>query len=182
MADLHSLAVELPDGIDVVGLHGLVCGLACGEPGMDLEMRLRTLVDLLARELEPSALEAAELAAEGTLGRFVAAAEAELDAADLGFMPLLPDDDEALGDRLQALSDWCGGFLAGFDAVADAGEQSDEVRETLEDIGQLAKVDPGSGDHGREQDFAEVVEYLRVAIVLLHGGPGLSDPGSDDIH
>jgi uncharacterized protein len=182
MADLHSLAVELPDGIDVVILHGLVCGLACAQPGADPELRVRTLIDLLARELVPSAVEAAERAAEGPLARFVAAAEAELDAADLHFMPLLPDDDEALGDRLQALSDWCRGFLAGFDAVTDASEQSDEVREALDDIGQLAEIDPGSGDDAHELEFVEVVEYLRVAVVLLRGEPGFSALGSDDIY
>jgi uncharacterized protein len=172
MADLHSLAVELPDGVDAVELHGAICGIVCADPAGDLDARRRTLVDLLGSDAEGLGLPHDDLGLEidDPLARFIVGSAAVLDAADLSFAPLLPDDDERLDHRLTALGEWCAGFLAGYRALAEPDELPADAREALDDIAELAEIEPDLDETAEgEADFTEVVEYLRVAVLLLRG-------------
>jgi uncharacterized protein len=181
VGDLESLAVELPDGVDVAELHGMICGLVCGEPDGATDVRLRAILDLLDSDLLGIAGgEDVGLQIDSPVARFMAAAEADLQATDMSFAPLLPGDDEALTHRLQALADWCAGFLVAFGAVSDPQVQSQEALEALEDIARFAEADPDSGVAGHETDFVEIVEYLRVAVMLLLESAGESPEADAD--
>ena len=95
----------------------------------------------------------------------------ELERSDLGFQLLLPDDDFPLEKRLAALAQWVQGFLAG---LAGAGVTNDQVKgdvkETLEDLLNIAYIDKMDidGDDSAEKDYAEISEYVRMAVLLLH--------------
>jgi uncharacterized protein len=176
VADMQSLAIDLPAGIDASELHGLTCGLYCGDPTGELESQWRALVELLGQESQRdvSVLDEPTPDAADPLAQFVRAARDGLDAADLGFEPLLPDDDAHLRDRIDALALWCRGFVAGFNAVQAPDDLAADAREALDDIAALAEIDSeASGtDAAAERDFAEVAEYLRVAVLVLRGaGP-----------
>lgn len=184
MADLNSLAVTLPDGIDVAELHGLVCGLACADPAGDPEVRQRILWDLLGDV--PGAEEPGGFAGDemplSPVAQFAALAEDELADEHLAFMPLLPDDDEALEHRLAALAEWCSGFLAGYGAIADAGDMPPDVTEALTDIARIAEVDPAAAGSGSESDFVQVLEYLKVAVLVLRSTETGATGPPDDFH
>jgi uncharacterized protein YgfB (UPF0149 family) len=103
---------------------------------------------------------------------------------DFIFHPLLPDDDEEIALRTAALASWCEGFLAGFAyrvAALDApgGLQSGEIGEVLRDIAAMAQAEAGDYDdeEDAENNFSELVEYLRVAVmnVFLDCGAGGAD-------
>lgn len=99
----------------------------------------------------------------------------ELNRIDLGFQLLLPDDDYPIEQRLDAIAQWTQGFLAG---LASAGVQDKqiqgEVKETIADLIQIAQIDGGEigsdEEAGKEaeRDYAEIVEYVRMAVLLLH--------------
>ena len=97
------------------------------------------------------------------------ASAAQLDDTDFGFQLLLPDDSVPVAERAGAMFDWCRAFLGGFGlAVADR-KLSEEGEEALADIANLAAarvddVDP----EGDEESLAEIEEYLRMAVLLLH--------------
>lgn len=106
---------------------------------------------------------------------------------DLGFEPLLPDDDDELEGRVQALARWCAGFLYGIasqqgeSGELDMSQLSAEVREVVNDLSQLSRAGLTAEDddaEGAEADYAELVEYVRVGVQMIfmefrpaHKGP-----------
>lgn len=96
--------------------------------------------------------------------------------ADMGFAPLLPDDEVALATRVQALARWCAGFLYGLASQAGDGEDfdlsrlTDEAGEVVRDLTELSRVgltDEDSQGEAAEVDYAELVEYLRVGVQMI---------------
>ena len=76
-----------------------------------------------------------------------------------------------LHERSDALSDWCTGFLFGLGlAGKDVTEVlSDDAREVVADLTEFTRLDTEeeSGE-GAEKAFAEIVEYLRVGVLLIY--------------
>lgn len=95
---------------------------------------------------------------------------------DMGFMPLLPDDETGLQARVHALARWCSGFLYGLasregDAEAfELSQLSSEVGEVVKDLTELSRVgltDEDSDFEAAETDYAELVEYVRVGVQMI---------------
>ncbi|NVK44325.1 MAG: UPF0149 family protein [Oceanospirillaceae bacterium] len=145
-------------------LHGMLCGCLCAgarpDPAAWLQLASERL-DIDAFSQESSKVGMLELYNQ---------ALAQLEATDLGFEPLLPDDDHLLAQRAGALGVWCQGFLGGFGQL---GKQTDaslstEAREVLSDLGQIAQIaaeDEDSDDN--EADLMEIQEYVRMAALML---------------
>ena len=91
------------------------------------------------------------------------------------FEPLLPDDSDSASSRAAALAHWCEGFLHGL-VSADHGEAlrqrlaSDPLADIIRDMLQLtrAAVDESSDEETTEAAYAEIVEYVRVAVQLTY--------------
>jgi hypothetical protein len=87
------------------------------------------------------------------------------------FEPLLPDDDQPLAERVDALAEWCQGFLYGLSlAGVAATDGSAEVKEVVDDFAQLGRAGL-SADGDPEEDetaYADLVEYVRVGAQLVH--------------
>jgi hypothetical protein len=91
------------------------------------------------------------------------------------FAPLLPDDDDSTAVRATALAHWCEGFLHGL----VAGDHGEDLRERLKaeplsdiirDLLQItrAAVDEDCDEESDEAAYAELVEYVRVAVQLAY--------------
>jgi hypothetical protein len=93
-----------------------------------------------------------------------------LGSPDFTFMPLLPEDDLPLAERVPALAAWCGGFLYGIGtgAARDAVTKLGEVGELLQDFADItrAQVEPGGNAERDEADYAELVEFVRTGAQL----------------
>ena len=91
------------------------------------------------------------------------------------FAPLLPDDSDSASVRAAALAHWCEGFLHGLVSV-DHGEALKErlARDPLADIIRdmlqftRADIDEDTDDETNEVAYAEIVEYVRVAVQLTY--------------
>jgi uncharacterized protein len=96
---------------------------------------------------------------------------AQLEDRSFGFELLLPGADVSLGERAEAVFAWCRGFLGGFGLAAGAKPPlSDEGAEALQDMARLAQAAPDSSDDEDDEDaLAEIEEFVRVAVLLLHG-------------
>ena len=93
----------------------------------------------------------------------------ELTSDDMTVVLLLPTDDAPLAERAAALGQWCQGFLTGFGLNSrDSSALSTEATEVLQDLAAIAQVQDAleESDDG-ESDYMEVMEYLRVAPLLL---------------
>lgn len=149
--------------------HGLLCGLLCTggepEPGRwlgevfgDRRDSSRPVTQCQARLLEimQQTLEA-------------------LSDPDCRFSPLLPDDDEPLAVRARALGLWCSGFLYGLGLGAPGWDShlSPDAREILSDVSEFARISDDVEESGRQEaDYAQLVEYLRVGVMLVHEEAG----------
>jgi hypothetical protein len=160
---------ELADALARLGFrqepaeyHGALCGALCvREPG----------------EIDPLRLLEGGTAAEGgdaaqALHRLRGeSAEAFVDS-ELGFVPLLPDDDEELPRRVRALGAWCEGFLFGLATGKPISMKSvsPELKEIVHDFTEFTKAGVGDDDDGdiEENAYAELVEYIRVGAQLIY--------------
>lgn len=164
LGELEDTVWEFPVGTSTSHLHGCVCGSLCVNSLVDQESLLHTLVDLL----EPEAPGIDVGAGLDELDRFCRLTRRGLDAEDLGFKPLLSEDDAPLEVRLADLAEWCGGFLLGFGVAEQAAELSETAREIIDDIVRISQVDPESDpDPHAEFELFDVVEHLRMAVLLL---------------
>ncbi len=106
---------------------------------------------------------------EGLSGLF-AETSLQLRGEDFGFELLLPGDDESLVKRGKALTDWCQGFLSGLGLTGFNFNSVEELKEPLQDLAEIAKLDYKNLDEQSEEDlaaFEEVVEYVRVSVMLV---------------
>lgn len=166
MSDLQALAQNASSIIDSAELHGIVCGFAAGEPSAFL---LSDFVQLMGTDV---------LSDETSVSDFVTATLDELFASDMSFVPLVPDDEHPLAERLAGLSQWCAGFISGFGAAfgggsagADGGATIDalpvEVQEIVRDFGSISGLDDEvEGGEQEETAYMEIYEYVRVGAVL----------------
>ncbi|MCR9261754.1 MAG: UPF0149 family protein [Pseudomonadaceae bacterium] len=162
MSDLQALAQNASSIIDPPELHGVVCGFAAGEPA---QFMLSEFVQLMGTDV---------LSDETAVSDFVSAALEGLFAQDMSFVPLIPDDEYPLEQRLAGLSAWCAGFLSGFGAAfggSEGGATMDtlplDVQEILRDFASISSLDESveGGEH-EESAYMEIYEYVRVAAVL----------------
>lgn len=148
------------DWIRPAELHGLLCGSACAGGALDDR-------PWLARLIEHAGEDFAGQADDAALIWFRNRALVNLGDADLRFNLLLPEE-AALADRLDALAAWCSGFLSGFGLAGGQSNHLDEDGSSgLRDLAAIADLDPDTEEVDAEDNYAEVVEYVRVVVLLL---------------
>ena len=151
--------------------HGLLCGMLCARAGTGPEPWLE---QILGPSHEPGAHpDVLDQVYRGTCAEFA--------GGELGFQPLLPDDEEPLPVRTHALGQWCGGFLAGLGLTGTPSNAAleGEVGEFLHDVAEITRIrfEPAAGEED-ESAYMEIVEYLRMGVLLTYetlnpppGGP-----------
>lgn len=143
--------------------HGMLCGILCAE-GHQAGARW-------VNELLPQPDGAGEVLRE-VLGQTFADTLRALEDGQMEFTPMLPDDDEPIGNRAQALGQWGQGLLYGLgvSGLGDLKERLPEnVQEIMRDIEQIAQASGEEGDPEEEEvAFAELFEYMRVGVQLIY--------------
>jgi uncharacterized protein YgfB (UPF0149 family) len=147
--------------------HGCLCGALCTSPDYTLE---RWLDELVAIDGEGEGEQ--ERPPDDALRLLFLDTHRALRGDEMEFEPLLPDDDEPLERRATALAQWCQGFLYGFGTGKPMRDEDlrGQVNEILRDVSHIAAaaVDVGAAGEEEEEAYAEVVEYLRVGVQLIH--------------
>lgn len=166
--------------------HGCLCGALCTTDDYTLERWLEELIALEGEEGET------EIPLDAPLRLLFADTVRALRGDEMEFEPLLPDDDEPLEQRATALAQWCQGFLYGFGTGTPVrpDDLKGQIEEILRDLSHIARaaVDVGAAGEEEEASYAEIVEYLRVGVQLIHdelapvreAGERLDDTSSDD--
>ncbi len=148
-------------------LHGLLTGIVCVTQAPTPDEWLQILATLTVPQLEQEAL---DLLAEETDDVFHALSEDELD-----YLPILPDDEHPLSERVQALADWCTGVVLGF-GLASGNIRSDEAEliQHLQDIAAVEFEDTDDDEEG-EISYQELYEFVRlIPVSLSMGRPKIS--------
>ena len=144
--------------------HGTLCGTLCVKQPEEIDV-----LDLL----EPGAqAPAADAETQGALRQLCRQTLVALQDEGMVFTPLLPDDEVDLVPRVQALADWCEGFLYGLASRPnlDLETCSEDAREIIRDFAQFTKASVGEGEELEieETAYTELVEYIRVGAQLIY--------------
>lgn len=156
--------------VSISELHGLISGVlsVCDAPKAEEWQAL--LETLSFGELEKNALELVTEEGEDIVATLTD------DNDSYQFMPLVPDDEHPLFERLMALSDWANGFMTGF-GVTDSALRPEEnaLFNDLAKIGGL-RVDEfdealqGNDNPEGEAYYVELLEFVRMIPVSVAGG------------
>lgn len=156
--------------VSISELHGLISGVlsVCDAPKAEEWQAL--LETLSFGELEKNALELVTEEGEDIVATLTD------DNDSYQFMPLVPDDEHPLFERLMALSDWANGFMTGF-GVTDSALRPEEnaLFNDLTKIGSL-RVDEfdealqGNDNPEGEAYYVELLEFVRMIPVSVAGG------------
>ena len=143
-------------------LHGLLTGIVCVTQAPTREEWQQILTTLEIPALDEHVL---NLLTDESEDIFHALSDDELD-----YLPLLPDDEHVLADRVQALADWCAGVVLGF-GLASGHIRPDEV-ELIEHLQDVAAVEfePSDDDEAGEESYQELYEFVRLIPVSLSLG------------
>jgi uncharacterized protein YgfB (UPF0149 family) len=169
-------------------LHGLLCGKLCGGLQPDESTWLEQAWEFLDVTASPG-MEATEAMID-----LLRITIAQFHSENYDVQLLVPGDDVDLDQRVQALSQWCHGFLTGFgtsgiDADAEFSPSSAESVRDLAAIVQASIDDSYDDEEEAEQDYFNVGEYVRMAVLTLYADfgqrefdrvPADTPPAADD--
>ena len=143
-------------------LHGLLTGIVCVTNAPSRNEWQQILATLDIAEINESALEILTNEAEDIA--------ASLSDDELDYLPLLPDDEHSLQERVQALADWCAGVVLGF-GLASGHIRADEIEwiEHLQDVAAVEFEDSDNDEEG-EESYQELYEFVRLIPVSLAVG------------
>lgn len=160
-------------------LHGVLCGKLCG--GVEFnEQKWQEVAQEFLDLMEQPGLEV-----KHQIAILLQSTQAQLDSGNYDLQPYLPEDDSDLDQRLQALSEWCQGFLSGFtSANIDPNTQfPGHHADALRDLAAIVQVGVDENEdelvEQQEANYFELVEYVRVvAMSFYEDRPRTTPPSS----
>jgi uncharacterized protein YgfB (UPF0149 family) len=92
-------------------------------------------------------------------------------SVDCAFELLLPEEEQSIDARTEALAQWCQGFLYGLGSrvIQDATSLPGGAGEVVRDLSEItrAAVDDADDAETNENAFTELVEFVRVGVQLV---------------
>ena len=147
---------------DAAEAHGSLCGALCS-------MSPYKMQDWVNEILPDGASLSDESAA--MIERVFTVTATSFGEQGMEFEPLLPDDEQPLNGRANALALWCTGFLYGLGTgqISDLEALNGEVGEIVRDFTEISRAtgDDADADESNEQAYAELVEFIRVAAQVV---------------
>lgn len=147
--------------------HGTLCGLLA----VDIAAPAARCLAEVLRGIDPQDANA-EIARK-LMDALVKQVRSSLADENIGFQPLLPAEETPLAERVLALGRWCEGFASGI-GLAGMGAQRaaalpESVSEFIRDMGEIARVevDDEDDDEAAEAAYAELLEYVRVGVLVV---------------
>ncbi len=184
--ELDACLNSYDSGMSAAECHGVVCGLLSAQPEIDdqaLGQQLLSGEFNAAPEDETVVVHANDLA---MFQRLVAGTIEQMDDPELSFMPMLPDDEGSVGDRAIALGQWAEGYLFGLSlgGIKEFSGFSEDLQGFSKDLVNMCSLEvDGADDEENEQAMFEVVEYLRMGVLMVRDEvvpPELSKIDVDD--
>ena len=157
---------------DAAEVHGVLCGLFCTVNGLDAPFWLDNTLTNTPEE-DAYTVDALNSESHSLLTLLFNGTEKQLSGEDFDFQLFLPDDNSGLYSRVEALSNWCQGFLFGLSqgGLTDPEGLPGELPEIVKDFVEISRAESYELDNDAEdeKDFMELVEFVRVAVQLFVG-------------
>lgn len=171
MSDLYvaiNTALERAESdIHAAEAHGVLCGFLCSSANAKDTHWLQQVLpgaeagDLLAQQTQQVLLKLQQYYLD------------QLNSSDFQFALLLPNDEQALAARLQALTQWCDGFSLGLSAGGLSQKRShnlsEQSQEFIQDVLRFTELETHlQTNEENEAAYMQLVEYLKVGVVTLY--------------
>jgi uncharacterized protein len=156
--DIDSITQKLEARLTAAETHGIATGVLCGNIQAESQFWLNQLLQD-RDEIEPTDKMMLTLLFENTRSALI--------DDSFSFELMLPDESLPLSEQADALRHWCQGFLFGIGSVPVRSDWSNECREIVKDIAEFTKLDTDIEGEEAENDFMEITEYLRAAVLFL---------------
>lgn len=175
IAQLEDLLFNADAELGAVESHGTLCGMLCAQGATEASQWM--LAVLGEHEESSSALQ--------QVGKVLLVMHqttvAQMNDSEVEFELMLPDDEEAIEARVDALGSWCQGFVYGLalGGIKEDTELPEDSKELITDIIEISRagvvadeeaeqaVSEG-GDDEDEVAFMEVCEYVRMGVLLIY--------------
>ncbi|MFK8069103.1 MAG: UPF0149 family protein [Gammaproteobacteria bacterium] len=148
--------------------HGALCGIVSLSSTFDINAWMSFIIDEQT-QTDSQVNQQSELDAD--LAELQDITQNGFDPTSGGMDLLLPPDDADLPDRLQALASWCEGFLYGVGISGSELDKKNKLSESAEefitDVREIGKLDTESEDEDAEHYYMELVEYIRVGLLVF---------------
>ena len=172
-ASVNEALERAGSGLDASECHGLICGVL----SLDGQAPPERWMAEIARDLEPGdALASEMLRIVEELGEQT---RRQFHDPDLVFQLLLPDEDEPLTGRVDAMKRWSLGYGFGLaiGGLKDPADLPDDSAEIVRDIAQFARTSiEDEESEENEVAYTELVEFLRIGVLLVHAESPESTP------
>ena len=159
-AELNEALSTAQSGYQASQVHGLLCGLLCGNPETHPEWERLVLGPKKSKLVHALLQSMYEVSAK------------QLQEFSFEFHLLLPDDDQDIHVRTEALGLWCQGFLTGLKLtqIAIANREPGEVTDALNDIIEIAKINYEDTEENDDNEgaYLELMEYVRLAVLMIY--------------
>ncbi len=168
---LEELLFEVDAALGGIESHGALCGMLCAQGATEASQWL--LHVLGEHEEGNNALQSVGK----LLLKIHQISVAQMNDSNVDFELLLPDDDEALEDRVEALGVWCQGFVYGLAAggIKEGADLPEDSQELIKDILEISQAGYAIDDEAEvaiseddEVAFMEVSEYVRMGVLLVY--------------
>ncbi|MHA7841295.1 MAG: UPF0149 family protein [Gammaproteobacteria bacterium] len=171
IADAQAALTALQATASAAESHGLLCGLICNTlEKKPVDKRFWEISELISKGLDDKKLERYKR----TLSQMLKISRKQLKEMDFNFELMLTEEGLPLVDRVNELSHWCGGFVAGLGKDMIEAEKkkkhSPEFGEAIEKLIETAGISYTAVEEASEEDeghFVDVVEFIRVAVLLV---------------
>ena len=152
-------------------IQGMLIGLLCGDNDIEEAVWVKKLIEEAEiKSFKESFLKALDMVFQET--------NKGLNGSGFELVFCIPDDSESLIFRAAMLGQLCEGVLYGLGLIGALNEAEnklpDQVREIVEDLGQIARIDiSGLNESGEisdadESDFMELVEFVKVGVLTIN--------------
>ena len=156
--DLNTIIVNIDPDLSAAEAHGMAAGMLC--------VNGRTEANFWLHELFQG-VEDFNNDDRAILQDLFEATKRLLASDEFTFGLLLPEENGPLSEQLEALRQWCKGFLYGIGSTAPTQDWSEDSREIVKDIAEFIKLDTDAEGEEAENDFMEITEYLRASVMFL---------------
>ncbi|WP_040728347.1 UPF0149 family protein [Thiomicrorhabdus sp. Kp2] len=174
-------------------IQGMLIGLLCGDSDIQEAVWIKKLIEeAQIKSVKESFLKVLDDVFQET--------NKGMNGSGFELNLCIPEDTESLVFRAAMLGQLCEGILYGLGLIGALNESENEipkeVRELIEDFGQISRIDIGSLSDSEqltdaeESDFMELVEFVRVGILTINEelnptqAPPIMDatPETDTLH
>lgn len=147
--------------------QGLLCGMVCAMGTVEC----KRWTDMVVVDLDPANILVKELLTGLQLVYDNVISGINDPGCELELV--LPADDESLAECARGLAEWCQGFLLGLadGGVKDFAKLPQDSREIVEDMVELSRLQHDEETESPAEDekaYMEIVEYVRVGVLLIN--------------